>query len=400
MPFSLDPRPNRKVGIDLTDYCLAADLLGCSVSMIRAVDDVESAGRGFLANGRPAMLFEGHLFHKLTSGKYSKKHPTISYPKWTKAHYKGGAAEYRRLEQAMRLDEEAALRSASWQRFQILGDNFAVCGYRTVQEFVDAMFRDEDNSLEAFVYFVRRRGLDDELRRKDADGFAYGYNGKDYKRNQYGVKIRNAERKHARVKINCGDLASTAPTPIETVFPADCHPDCTGLNNTSLDDRYLTLADKSAYAEHTTEQSTHSDNPAATNPPNDLSSPSVHGKQSALSQTGNSAQEEGVSHTPSLLERLPAFFDKIIGFQGQVERVAGKSVSDMMPRSDSIKAKANLIWTNIVQISLFIVSWVANIPWYQWMILAVILFIVSMAYMKRQTLLGLIRERGEQSPTA
>ena len=118
----------------------AAAKLGCPVAAVRAVIDVESRG-GFLADKRPKILFERHYFCRLTKGAFSSKAPDISATKW--GGYKGGAAEYDRLQRAVALDRECALRSASWGAFQIMGDNFRACGFDSVGKFVEAMVAGE-----------------------------------------------------------------------------------------------------------------------------------------------------------------------------------------------------------------------------------------------------------------
>jgi hypothetical protein len=45
--------------------------LGCSCRQLDAVRAVESAGRGFDADGRPKRLFERHKFHRFTGGRFS-----------------------------------------------------------------------------------------------------------------------------------------------------------------------------------------------------------------------------------------------------------------------------------------------------------------------------------------
>src|SRR6185369_14627607 len=102
----------------------AAKKIGCPVAAVRAVIDVESRG-GFLPDGRLKILFERHYFCRLTKGKFDQSNPDISATKW--GGYKGGAAEYDRLGRAIKLDRDAALRSASWGAFQIMGDNFKMC---------------------------------------------------------------------------------------------------------------------------------------------------------------------------------------------------------------------------------------------------------------------------------
>lgn len=172
----------------------AASKIGCQVAAVRAVIDVESKG-GFLADGRPKILFERHYFSRLTKGKYNASNPDISNPKW--GGYKGGAAEYDRLARAIKLDRDAALRSASWGAFQIMGDNCKICGFNTVEDFVKAQVSGAPAQLDAFVSFVRKNGLADEMVRCDWAGFARGYNGPAYRENKYDEKLAAAFRFHA-----------------------------------------------------------------------------------------------------------------------------------------------------------------------------------------------------------
>jgi N-acetylmuramidase len=48
--------------IQESDYQAAAQSLGCEVAAVKAVAAVESAGHGFLPNGKPKILFEAHIF--------------------------------------------------------------------------------------------------------------------------------------------------------------------------------------------------------------------------------------------------------------------------------------------------------------------------------------------------
>ena len=50
------------------DFARAAEALNVEVAAIRAVAEVEAAGAGFIADGRPAVLYEPHVFHRLTKG--------------------------------------------------------------------------------------------------------------------------------------------------------------------------------------------------------------------------------------------------------------------------------------------------------------------------------------------
>ena len=167
----------------------AAKKLGCEVAAVRAVIDVESNG-GYLGDKRPKILFERHYFSRLTKGKYDGSHGDISHRRW--GGYSGGSREYDRLARAIALDEDAALRSASWGAFQIMGDNCRMCSFDNVRDFVSAMVESEDRQLDAFISFVKASRLDDELRHLDWEGFARGYNGPAYKTNNYDKKLAAA----------------------------------------------------------------------------------------------------------------------------------------------------------------------------------------------------------------
>jgi hypothetical protein len=186
------------------DYARAAQLLGCEPAAIRAVAAVESAGDGFLEDGRPKILFEAHHFSRLTGHRFDGSHPEISSPRWNRALYVGGEGEHVRLSIACSLDREAALKSASWGRFQIMGFNFRRCGATTIQEFVNAMYRNEAAQLTAFCHFVKSMNLDDELRALDWDGFARGYNGPGYLANHYDTKLARAYDNFHSIDVTVG----------------------------------------------------------------------------------------------------------------------------------------------------------------------------------------------------
>lgn len=168
----------------------AAALLDCEIAAIKAVCKVESGRGGFLPDGRPTVLFEGHIFSGLTNGAFDKTHPTISYPRWTKAYYsKNGDGEWARLSQAISLSAKAALQSTSWGAFQLMGFNHVKCGFEDVGTFVEAMRESERAQLKAFVKFIKSTGLDAPLRDKNWAEFGRRYNGPGYSKNFYDQKL-------------------------------------------------------------------------------------------------------------------------------------------------------------------------------------------------------------------
>ena len=182
------------------DFKWAAAMLGCSVPAIKAVCEVEAPQGGFNPDGTPRTLFEGHKFHQFTGGRFSGTHPNISYPKWTKQHYgRSWQAEQGRLQVAMALDRDAALKSASWGKFQIMGFNHADAGHPTLQGFVNAMYAGEGAQLESFVNLITKWGLAPALRSRDWAKFARVYNGAGYAANKYDDKLAAAYRKYGGV---------------------------------------------------------------------------------------------------------------------------------------------------------------------------------------------------------
>lgn len=198
-PASLPGEPERP------DYAAIATLLDVEEAAVRAVCEIESGGRsGFLPDGRPIILFEGHIFWRelkkrgIDPEKYSEAYSDVLFPKWDKSKYKGGAAEHNRLERAMALNEEAALCSASWGMFQIMGFNYKLCGYASVHEYVQAIKSDAGNHLLSFARFLKNTGIDQPLRKLDWAGFAVKYNGPGYRQNQYDVKLQQAYMKYKK----------------------------------------------------------------------------------------------------------------------------------------------------------------------------------------------------------
>lgn len=198
VPGNIDlPAPGPRTRLTKADYQHAVTKLGCELAAIQAVSDVESKGAGFFPSGRPAILFEAHIFSRKTFHCFDKLHPTISSKSANKKLYVGGDAEYDRLANAMALDRQAALLSASWGRFQIMGFNHAACGYATVEQFVGDMFDTEGKHLNAFVEFVKSSKLTDALKNKQWATFAARYNGPAYAENAYDTKMAAAYKKYS-----------------------------------------------------------------------------------------------------------------------------------------------------------------------------------------------------------
>jgi hypothetical protein len=178
------------------------------LAAVKAVNEVESSGKGFLIDGRPKILFEGHIFWNQLkerginpSSIANASNADVLYSKWTKSHYLGGAKEFDRLEKAANLlpdprVKEAALASASWGSYQIMGFHAKKLKYDSVEAFVDEMYIHERNQLEAFGRYITEFGCINHLRSLNWASFAKCYNGPAYAQNKYDIKMANAYQKY------------------------------------------------------------------------------------------------------------------------------------------------------------------------------------------------------------
>ena len=188
--------------LSLADLVAAAAKLGVPLASVRAVNEVESSGSGFLLDGRPAIRFERHKFWKQLQARgidpapIAAKYPNICSQ--TEGGYFGGAAEYTRLASAELIDAGAAYESASWGAFQVMGYHWQRLGYSSIDDFVSRMENSEADQLDAFVRYVAAdAGLVAALKGKKWAVFAKGYNGVNYARYLYDAKLAQAYLKYA-----------------------------------------------------------------------------------------------------------------------------------------------------------------------------------------------------------
>jgi len=177
--------------------------LDLEVAIIKAVNEVESRGAGFIVD-QPKILFEGHVFfrqlkkHGLNPANFQDEFPGIVYPRFNRSHYLGGLREYDRLAIAKTIHPQAALESASWGSFQVMGFNAKEIGYPSVETFVKNMHRHERDHLKSLARFLQANGLIETLRRKNWKSFARKYNGPKFSVNKYDIRLERAYRRHSQ----------------------------------------------------------------------------------------------------------------------------------------------------------------------------------------------------------
>ena len=193
---------------DLMDF---ANVHNVELAAVKAVNEVESRGSGFLIDGRPKILFEGHVFWKQLIKRNIKPENYVNadsqnvlYKKWTRTYYRGGVGEYERLEKAASLSSdpdfrEATYASASWGSFQIMGYHFKSLRYTSIDNFVSKMYEHEREHLNAFGRYLDTNNLIRHLKSKNWAAFAKGYNGPAYAKNKYDVKLKNAYERFLKI---------------------------------------------------------------------------------------------------------------------------------------------------------------------------------------------------------
>lgn len=170
------------------DITVLASRLGCTSKQIRAVAKVESGGGAFDALGKPKMLFERHLFHRLTNGTHSVT--SFSNPQG------GGYNEdsWAKLAKAACVDPDAAFASASWGRFQVLGTHWKALGYASALDLAYSTVESEAAHYELLARYIEHNGLKPALAALSANpadnvAFAKVYNGAAFRDFKYDRKL-------------------------------------------------------------------------------------------------------------------------------------------------------------------------------------------------------------------
>ncbi len=79
--------------------------------------------------------------------------------------------------------------------FQVLGLNWKSLRYKSLEEFVDAMYRSEADHLDSFLRFVEVNKLVGVLRAHKWAAFAKRYNGSQFARLSYDKRLARAYAK-------------------------------------------------------------------------------------------------------------------------------------------------------------------------------------------------------------
>ena len=182
-----------------TDLQAGADRLAVPLATLATVAQVESIGEGFTQDQRPVVLFERHVFYQQLSqhlgqaeaDRLAAHYPNLVNPQ--RGGYAGGAAEWERLQLAISLHRDAAIESASWGMFQLMGYHWPALGFASACDWQSAMQRSECDHLDALCRFILQDpALHKALKGRKWAEFARRYNGPAYKENDYDSKLAKA----------------------------------------------------------------------------------------------------------------------------------------------------------------------------------------------------------------
>ena len=187
LPFQGNASPLTSTGL-----AAVASGLGVYAPEIWAVLEVETGGCGYLPDRQQEILYERHIFHRLTHGRFDDG--DISDPS-PGGYGPTGAHQYDRLAAAISKDRIAALQSASWGLGQVMGENFAAAGFQNVEDMVAAMVQSEDAQLAAMGNFLAASRLRAALQAHDWTTFARGYNGPNFAIHRYDVRLNGEYQK-------------------------------------------------------------------------------------------------------------------------------------------------------------------------------------------------------------
>ena len=184
--------------------------LGVEPGVAVAVFAVESGGQAFGPSGRTLIRFENHLFYNYWGknnladfnqhflfdlGQRWSGHKFRANPNGVWLDFHGNQAnEWTVFEFARQLDETAAMLSISMGAPQIMGFNYSIIGYASVQEMFKAFARSDRDQVIGFFDFVQgvlpNAGAVKTLQAKNFIQFATIYNGSG-QASYYGGLIAN-----------------------------------------------------------------------------------------------------------------------------------------------------------------------------------------------------------------
>jgi hypothetical protein len=188
--------------------------LGIEPGIALAVLNVDGIGNGFTSNGKMRIYFEYSIFYREWGREHSdqiQQHFTrsdtgCSYRVSPNDDFKNCAANsWEAFQVASNLNKEAALRSISMGRPQILGLNSALAGYESAQEMFNAFSASEVNQIVGGFEFIKNSPkMLAPLRAQSYRDFARSYTGLGPNLDRTVVRLQSVFDTFQRLKERAG----------------------------------------------------------------------------------------------------------------------------------------------------------------------------------------------------
>lgn len=177
----------------LEDFRDLADEFGLELAKLQAVDSVESGGKGFDdATGKIIIQFEPVWF--------KRKAPYTPSGKWSLNGVERQKQEWEAFNDAFSKNPNAAMESTSIGRFQVMGFHWKLLGFKSVGEMWDFAKQSEKNQIWLGLKFIQKNPkMYKALKSGIWWQFAYYYNGQQYKKFKYDVRLKAAYNKFNRI---------------------------------------------------------------------------------------------------------------------------------------------------------------------------------------------------------
>lgn len=168
------------------DFELLACEFGLTYAQLKAVDAVESGGKGFDdATGKIIIQFEPSWF--------KRKSPYTPSGKWSLNKVENQSKEWVAFNDAFAKNPTAAMESTSIGRMQVMGFHFKCLGFETVGAMWDYAKESEANQIRLGLRFIElNKKMYKALQLLDWRTFAYYYNGALYEKYDYHNRLKKA----------------------------------------------------------------------------------------------------------------------------------------------------------------------------------------------------------------
>jgi N-acetylmuramidase len=184
----------RALALTEDDFSSACEALKIGATELWALLQVQNRGAGFMADRRPVVVFERQKFSELTLHQFDGEYPLISGA-LPGGYGRQGSHQQQRLEEAMRLDRQAALASCTWGIGQVLGANARRAGFDSLDAFVSAMSQSEGMQLAATVNYLQTSDCDKLLSQRNWAAFSARFCGPSYFEFRFDVRLAQAHQR-------------------------------------------------------------------------------------------------------------------------------------------------------------------------------------------------------------